>query len=228
MNKTNIVLTVIAAMLLVGLGAAVGFYTRLANAPAAPVEPPAAPPAPEMVEKAEETEEIEEPENENPTPEEIALKKQQQREAKARATAKAVENAVKSGAYDDFDAMMARARAGHLPIVVVASRKECPHCRRLARAMHEEPFASYAAAASVLVCHVRVIPGDENGEKARVFAKNGPNQLSHFPYVACYRLNEDGSETKLNFSGRREEMKKLPASAPLSQVVMETVQEAFK
>lgn len=241
MNKVNLALIAVAAVLLVGLGAAFGFLARLQSQ--APQPPAPAPAAAVEAQEAGDENELEEPGGEdapeeaedddleplnpNPTKEEVSAVRKSIKANRDKISARYIEQAKADGWYDDFDALYARAETEHRPFVVVWTHKGCQHCKRLEKATGSARFKAYLAERGIVLCRVRGVPGDAAQERAHKFAKSAQNELKNFPYVACRWVKEDGTETLRNFTGRRQDMGNPPFSMKLEDVLARAIDAAL-
>lgn len=101
----------------------------------------------------------------------------------------------------DFTNVLAAAKAGHLPVLVVTAGTECSFCYRLNKAMNSTDFKTWQDDRKIYMAHVN----DKHPQykAAEAFQREGFKDVTGIPIVCVYWLKEDGTEVKKTFSGRR-------------------------
>lgn len=117
-----------------------------------------------------------------------------------------VDAVVPGGWAKSFPAALARARAERLPLLMVASSKNCDYCRRLLEVCEGDFFRTWAVTSGVVMVRTRVgVPNAPSWQKEmldfmQVFNTVG---LTSYPNVAVYWPRAEGGELGAFFIGRR-------------------------
>lgn len=106
----------------------------------------------------------------------------------------------------NFTNVMEAARTANIPMVMVWSSEECPHCARLENVLEGETFHAWQKARALPMAFIRSKPKDEAHFASRDFAQHGSQDLDGYPYVCIWWQRKNGEVVKRNFSGRRGKM----------------------
>ena len=104
----------------------------------------------------------------------------------------------------DFDAAKALADKDHIPMIGFWGSEGCGYCAKMkSTALLSDEFLSWVETHKIVMCFVEV-PADKTriDTPAKTFMKGG-NKSGEWPYMTFYWNKADGTEVKVDFTGRK-------------------------